>query len=319
MRRVLLLVLLAGAASPALAKPDSDDGENRSVMRAHRSERAQSNDDSQQREAPVARPQRNAAMTTARGLSGSLPSNASNFPPVERVERVERGSAGDNVRSWRQDSDNDMGGRVRKVEGHPTLPHRPTIERDTDAPAAVAGGAVRNWRERGRNGENTGSTIEDRNVRVAPGVGESGLVQPRGRLPRVLDPTERRVSRTPMPGTEPPAPRTADTARAHPSSRWRTDWRHDRRYDWRDWRRRHRSHFRLGLYFDPFGWDYLRYGIGWRLWPSYYGSSFWLNDPSYYRLPRAYGPYRWIRYHNDALLVNIYSGSVVDVIYDFFW
>ena len=317
MRRVLLLVLLAGAASPALAKPDND-GENRSVLRGHRAERGQSNDDSQKRETPVARPPRNAGNDDGPRVE--------RVAPVERVERVApveqvgRGSAGDNVRSWRQDSDSDMGGRVRKVEGHPTLPHRPAVERDTDAPAAVAGDSVHNWRERGRNGENTGSTIEDRNVRVAPGAGDSGsLVQPRGRLPRVFDPTERRVSRTPMPGTEPPAPRTADTARAQPSSRWRTDWRHDRRYDWRDWRRRHRSHFHLGFYYDPFGWDYFRYGIGWRLWPSYYRSSYWLNDPWQYRLPRAYGPYRWIRYHNDALLVNIYTGNVVDVIYDFFW
>ncbi|NUT00536.1 MAG: RcnB family protein [Sphingomonas sp.] len=154
---------------------------------------------------------------------------------------------------------------------------------------------------------------------MAPGVAEGGLVQPRGRLPRVFDPSDRRVSRVPIPGTEPPAPRTADTARAQPSSRWRGDWRHDRRYDWRDWRRRHRSTFRIGFYYDPFGWDYMRYGIGWRLWPSYYNSSFWLNDPWQYRLPRAYGPYRWIRYHNDALLVNIYTGQVVDVEYDFFW
>ena len=31
------------------------------------------------------------------------------------------------------------------------------------------------------------------------------------------------------------------------------------------------------------------------------------------------GPYRWVRYYDDALLVDIYSGEVVDVIYDFFW
>jgi Ni/Co efflux regulator RcnB len=63
----------------------------------------------------------------------------------------------------------------------------------------------------------------------------------------------------------------------------------------------------------------MRYGIGWRLWPSYYRNSFWLNDSWQYRLPPAYGPYRWIRYYNDALLVNIYTGEVVDVEYDVFW
>ena len=31
------------------------------------------------------------------------------------------------------------------------------------------------------------------------------------------------------------------------------------------------------------------------------------------------GPYRWIRYYDDALLVDTYSGEVVDVIHRFFW
>ena len=39
----------------------------------------------------------------------------------------------------------------------------------------------------------------------------------------------------------------------------------------------------------------------------------------YYRLPPAYGGTRWIRYYNDALLVDTYSGEVIDVIYDIFW
>ena len=101
--------------------------------------------------------------------------------------------------------------------------------------------------------------------------------------------------------------------------RWSNNWRHDRRYDWRDYRNRHRSHFRLGYYYDPFGWSYRRWSIGSFLWPRYYGSSYWLNDPWHYRLPPAYGPYRWVRYWDDALLVNIYTGQVVDVINNFFW
>ncbi|HEY0630256.1 MAG TPA: RcnB family protein [Sphingomicrobium sp.] len=36
-------------------------------------------------------------------------------------------------------------------------------------------------------------------------------------------------------------------------------------------------------------------------------------------MPPADGPYRWVRYHGDALLVNIYTGQVVDVIYNVFW
>jgi hypothetical protein len=36
-------------------------------------------------------------------------------------------------------------------------------------------------------------------------------------------------------------------------------------------------------------------------------------------LPPAYGPYRWVRYYDDVLLVDIRSGYVVDMINNFFW
>jgi hypothetical protein len=101
--------------------------------------------------------------------------------------------------------------------------------------------------------------------------------------------------------------------------RWNGDWRRDNRYDWHSYRNRYSSLYRLGRYHDPYGWGYRRFSIGFNLWPSYYGSNNWLNDPWQYRLPPAYGPYRWVRYYEDALLVNIYTGQVVDVINNFFW
>jgi hypothetical protein len=36
-------------------------------------------------------------------------------------------------------------------------------------------------------------------------------------------------------------------------------------------------------------------------------------------LPAAYGSYRWVRYYDDVLLVDVRNGRVVDVIRDFFW
>jgi Ni/Co efflux regulator RcnB len=101
--------------------------------------------------------------------------------------------------------------------------------------------------------------------------------------------------------------------------RWSSDWRRDHRYDWRNYRDRHRSLFRLSRYFDPYGYNYRRFSIGFNLGSSYYGSNYWLDDPWMYRLPPAYGPYRWVRYYDDALLVNIYTGQVADVLYNFFW
>ena len=38
-----------------------------------------------------------------------------------------------------------------------------------------------------------------------------------------------------------------------------------------------------------------------------------------YRLPYAPPGYRWIRYYDDAMLIDTWDGTVVDVIRDFFW
>ena len=317
MRKLMFVLLLAGVAAPAFAA--DREGNNRSVFRERRADRDTSSDDAPRREAPPPRRQPSSEPRDNPGRGDGPGRAAVAQPAVEQppADRIERRAAGDSVRNWRQSGDTDFERRARKVEGsRPTLPDRPAGERVN---RSADNDTVRNWRGRERDRADVGSTIEERNLRTAPGVRDGGLVETRRSTPGVFTPRERRVSRTPVWGTEPPAPRSALTARANPAHRWRGDWRHDRRYDWRDYRRRHHDRFRFAFYYDPFGWNYLRYGVGWRMWPSYYRSNYWLNDPWQYRLPPAYGPYRWIRYHNDALLVNIYTGEVVDVEYDFFW
>lgn len=102
--------------------------------------------------------------------------------------------------------------------------------------------------------------------------------------------------------------------------RWDSDWRNDRRYDWRRYRYSHRHIYRMPRYYAPRGWDYgyNRFSIGIFLGAPLYSQSYWIDDPWYYRLPPAYGSLRWIRYYDDALLIDIRDGYVVDVIYDFF-
>ena len=103
--------------------------------------------------------------------------------------------------------------------------------------------------------------------------------------------------------------------------RWDNGWRQDRRYDWRSYRNRYGDRYRVGRYYAPRGWSYgyRSFSVGLFLNDLLYANNYWINDPYAYRLPPAYGTLRWIRYYDDALLVDVRDGYVVDVIRDFFW
>ncbi|HEV2569052.1 RcnB family protein [Sphingomonas sp.] len=102
---------------------------------------------------------------------------------------------------------------------------------------------------------------------------------------------------------------------------WNREWRRDPRYNWQDWRQRNRGSYRFPQYYAPRGWSYgyRRFSLGVILGAPLFAQNYWISDPWAYRLPPAYGPYRWIRYYDDVLLVDIRDGRVVDVIHDFFW
>jgi hypothetical protein len=184
-----------------------------------------------------------------------------------------------------------------------------------------SGDTVADWRLRDRGGGQTPELVEERADSATPEALRDRRRDLIERFARRGDGDARNpppISRVPREGTQPPIT-TAHRRDGDSHRRWRGDWRRDNRYDWYNWRRRNRARFHLGFYFDPFGWSYRRYSIGWRLWPHYYRSSYWLSDPWSYRLPYAPYPYRWIRYYDDALLVDTYTGEVVDVIHNFFW
>jgi len=103
--------------------------------------------------------------------------------------------------------------------------------------------------------------------------------------------------------------------------RWSNSWRSDRRYDWQDYRARNRALYRMPTYYTPYGWNrgYTRFSIGIFLNNMLFDQNYWISDPYYYRLPPVYGWLRWVRYYDDALLVDVRDGYVVDVIHDFFW
>lgn len=97
------------------------------------------------------------------------------------------------------------------------------------------------------------------------------------------------------------------------------DARREYREDWRDYRRDHRDVYRRPAYVGPRGYRYRPVVIGHRFEPIYYGSRYVIANPWRYRLPAATGNRRWIRYGNDAVLVNVRNGRVIQIYNNFFW
>ena len=288
MRKVFALLLLAGVATPALAVGDPGD-----TIRAH------ANREARQEARSEARSERSGGNDRqhSNNSSGGDRSNRSDGPPPQPVVHVESGRGGN---SAEHRFHNGVVNRISSGDHQAVQPTGRDNRRASDK--------VRNWRgprivEPGQvpTGTQVAPTVR-RQDRPLPGVF-------RNRVPI--------VSNVPHEGTQPPL--RVDNRSRDRDHRWNTSWRSDHRYDWQDWRRRHRSHFHLGFYYDPFGWSYRPYSIGWRLWPNYYSSRYWISDPWEYRLPYAPPGYRWIRYWDDAVLVDTFTGEVRDVIHNFFW
>jgi Ni/Co efflux regulator RcnB len=318
MRKFLISLLLAGvAATPAIAQDDA-----RAQMRAER-EAARSDARESRQEARDSRQDSH----VDRSSESDRPQYSAPSAP-EPAARVEGGHA--QFGGYTAPEHFGGGGAVRPdysgggghYQGAPqAMPGEPRGPRTVYAPqgdSRDSRDSVRDWRSDERQQMHAvrptmierGATIRDR----------GDLRQPDHPLPGVLRTRTPVVSNEPRPGTQPPPRETPGTQLAQAQhSNWHTDWRHDSRYNWADWRRRHHSLFHVGFYYDPYGWDYSPFQIGWRLWPSYYSYNYWLNDPYDYRLPYAPPGYRWVRYYNDALLVDMWDGQVEDVIYDFFW
>lgn len=322
MRKLILLSFLATtAAAPAIAQERADrhggqseptsarsSSSDQGSRRSERGSSSRSSDSSPQseqapqRERPVVR-DRPAESGQQNGRFVGRQFGNDNSPTSGTP------AAGDTVRNWRRGSGGNAGtadqngDTVRDWRGRDRRPDSPSEIQDRNLGVAPV---ADNRSIEERNLRRAGDGAFDRNVRTTPGFGGRRVGRIGGNVP--------------VEGSAPP-PLTTEQARRGSDShrRWSGDWRRDHRYDWRRYRDRNRSRFHIGFYFDPFGWNYQRYNIGWRMWPHYYGQEYWLNDPWQYRLPPAYGPYRWVRYYDDALLVNIYTGSVVDVIHNFFW
>ena len=98
----------------------------------------------------------------------------------------------------------------------------------------------------------------------------------------------------------------------------RREWRQDNREDWQRWRDSNRNDYRRGNWNAPF--RYRSFNIGVTVPRSYWGSRYYVNNWSNYRLPRpAYSYYRYVRHYDDMLLINTRNGRVVRVYRNFYW
>ncbi len=79
--------------------------------------------------------------------------------------------------------------------------------------------------------------------------------------------------------------------------------------------REDRQDRRRSQYVAPYrGWRYSAVRPGFQLRSAFYGSRYYISDPSQYRLPRVGRFQRWIRYGDDLVLVNVRNGRVLQVI-----
>ncbi|SRR5579885_1356846 len=79
-----------------------------------------------------------------------------------------------------------------------------------------------------------------------------------------------------------------------------------------------RRHFHVGFYYRPRGWYPHRWVYGERLPRAWFVSRYWIpNYVVFGLLAPPYG-YRWVRVGSDALLINIYSGTIIRVVYGVF-
>jgi Ni/Co efflux regulator RcnB len=103
----------------------------------------------------------------------------------------------------------------------------------------------------------------------------------------------------------------------------RPDFNRGGRNNWSQYHRAfnapQRYRYRGSAYHRPPGFSYRRWNYGDFLPSLYWGSSYWINDSSYYDLMPAPPGTVWVRYGDDAVLIDRYTGEVIQVEYSVFY
>ena len=72
-------------------------------------------------------------------------------------------------------------------------------------------------------------------------------------------------------------------------------------------------------YVRPAGWYEHRWTYGERLPRNFFASDFWITDFGVYGLIAPWDGYEWVRYGDDALLIDVDTGEVIRVEYGLFY
>ncbi len=96
--------------------------------------------------------------------------------------------------------------------------------------------------------------------------------------------------------------------------------RYPRQFDRNVYQRNYTSpqHFHWRTYNRPSGWYYQRWVFGQILPRIFWAQDYWLTDYWMFGLPVPPYGYEWVRYGDDALLINIRTGEVLQVVYGLF-
>jgi Ni/Co efflux regulator RcnB len=77
--------------------------------------------------------------------------------------------------------------------------------------------------------------------------------------------------------------------------------------------------FRAAPFSYPGGWGYRRWGVGQVLPGLFLSQGYFIGNWAGYGLAPPPPGLAWVRYGPDALLVNTYTGQIVETVYGVFW
>lgn len=99
------------------------------------------------------------------------------------------------------------------------------------------------------------------------------------------------------------------------------DWRQHQRFNPGLWERNFTAtnRFHWQPYRRPNGWYYRRWVFGMILPTIFWTENYWINDYWAFGLMNPPYGYVWVRYGDDALLVNVQTGLILRVVYGLFY